>query len=72
MLLSFEQKFRDEHPDCRVEEEIISENLTRYHVVVGNFNCSESGVRELAFKYAWEERTKIPPYVEQLQLWRKP
>ena len=71
--MSWEDQFRKLFPDSRVEEEIISENLTRYRVVVGNsFQCSESGNRELAFKYALEDiregKLNIPPRIEQLEL----
>src|ERR1700735_4813828 len=72
-MVSFEEKFRAEHPDCSVGEEVISSSLTRYHVVVGNVHCSESAVRELAFKYALEDikegRLNLPPRIEQLALW---
>jgi hypothetical protein len=72
-FLSYEEKFRELYPDARVEEEYVSENLTRFHVCVGRFHCSESGVRELAFKYAFDDikegKLKIPPRVEQLNLW---
>lgn len=74
MVLSFEAKFREQYPDCRIEEEFVSQNVTRYHVVLGNgFHCSESAIRELAFKYAWmdvqEGKLKLPPQIEQMNLW---
>ena len=73
LWMSWEDQFREQFPDARVEEEIISEHLTRYRVVVGNsFHCSESGIRELAFKYALEDvregKLQIPPRIEQLEL----
>lgn len=71
-MLTFEEKFREMYPDCRVEEEIVSINFTRYHVVLGSFHCSESGVREMAFKYALEDiaegKIKPPPLIEQLEI----
>lgn len=70
-MISYEEKFRVEHPDCRIEEEIISSNLIRYHVIVENIHFSESAVRDLAFKYALEEAKELnlPPQKEQLKLW---
>jgi len=75
MVLSYEEMFRKQYPDCRVEEEFVSPNLTRHHVIVGGFHCSESGVREMAFKYAFDDirdgKLKIPPMIEQLHMWPK-
>lgn len=71
MLNSFEDVFRRQYPDCRVLEEVVSTALTRYRVAVGKIEFSESGVRDLAFKYALEEAAQlnIPPRVEQFELW---
>lgn len=73
-MLSFEDKFRAEYPDCKIKEEIVSSNVTRYHVIVGDISCSESAVRDLAFKYALEDikegKLSLPPRVEQLELWQ--
>ena len=71
MFSSYEDLFRREYDDCRLVEEIISSNLTRYHVMLGKIEFSDSGIRDLAFKYALEEaaQLKIPPRLEQLQLW---
>lgn len=70
-MLSFEEKFKAEYPDCGVIEETISSNLTRYRVVLGKIEFSESGVRDLAFKYALEEAKElsIPALKEQMRLW---
>lgn len=70
---SFEDRFRREYPDCRCEEERISAHLSRYKVKIGNIECGESGIRDLAFKYAWQDvrdgNLSIPPRIVQLALW---
>lgn len=72
-MLNFEEKFRLNYPDCKVEEEWVSSNLTRYHVIVGKIHCSESGIREMAFKYALDDiregKLSIPAGIEQGELW---
>lgn len=67
----FETEFREKYPDCRVEEEFVSTQLIRFHVALGNIHFSESGIRELAFKYALEESRElgIPERIEQMSLW---
>jgi len=71
----FERQMRERFPDCRVEEEIVSQNLTRFYIFVGEkFYCAESGLsREMAFKYALEEidsgRLQVPERIEQFKLW---
>lgn len=71
MFSSFEDLFRHQYPDCQVFEEIVSSALTRYRVAIGKIEFSESGVRDLAFKYALEEASQlnIPPRIEQFELW---
>lgn len=72
-MISFEDRFRSRYPDYRIEEEVVSDNLTRYHLFVGDLHCCDSGVREFAFKYALEDvksgKLIIPPQIRQLQLW---
>jgi hypothetical protein len=53
--LSWEKDFRKLYPDCKVQEEQLSENFTRYRVMVCGEICSESGDRELAFRWALED-----------------
>ena len=73
-MISYEEKFRREYPDCRVIEEILSDNFTWFHVVIGNIHCSYSGIRDMAFKYALDDiregKLRIPPCVEQFELFR--
>lgn len=72
-MLSFEDKFRAEYRNYEVTEEVVSEQLTRYSLFVGNLFCGDSAVRDLAFKYALEDvktgKLEIPPSIEQLELW---
>ena len=72
-MLSFEEKFRRQHPDCRLEIEIVSNNLERFHVYVGNIHCADSGVRDYAFRWALEDiksgKLDLPPYTEQIEIW---
>jgi hypothetical protein len=72
-MLNYESKFRELYPDCHCEEETVSSSLSRYHVIVGGFHCSESAIREFAFKYAFDDiregKLKLPPRIEQLRLW---
>lgn len=70
-MLSFEDSFRVKYPDCLVTEEIVSGSLSRYRVTIGKIEFSESGIRELAFKYATEEAALInlPERIEQFELW---
>lgn len=67
---TYEELFRNQFPDARVEEEFVSPHLSRFHVALGNIHFSESGIRDLAFKYALEESKgmKIPERIEQLSL----
>ena len=72
-MQSFEERFRREYPDCRVEVESVSSNLDRFHVYVGKLHCSDSGVRDLAFKWALQDvrsgKLVLPACPEQLRLW---
>jgi hypothetical protein len=71
-MLSHEARFRRRYPDCRLEIERVSEWLTYYRVFVGALECSESAVREWAFRYAMEDirggRLRIPRRIIQLEL----
>lgn len=72
-MVSYEEKFRRQYPDCRVEIETVSASLERFHVFVGNIHCADSGVRDYAFRWALEDiaagKINLPENTEQLQLW---
>jgi hypothetical protein len=73
MIDGWEEKFRAKFADVRVIAEARSENFINFTVVVGTQPVAESGVRELAFKYALDDLRdgllNIKPQVaEQLRL----
>lgn len=68
---TYEELFRNRYPDARIEEEFVSVHLSRFHVALGDIHFSESGIRDLAFKYALEEAENkhLPERIDQLTLW---
>ena len=69
---TFEEKFREKYPDCRLEIEPISTTCEHFRVFVGNLPCSESMDRDLAFRWALEDirsgALMIPPVHEQTEM----
>ena len=72
-MLSFEDRFRAKHPDYRIHEEVISPNLSRFHLYVGVVHCSDSGYRDYAFRWALDDeaqgKLEIPKHPYQMELW---
>ena len=72
-MKSFEERFRAKHPDYRIQEEVISINLTRYHLYVGVVHCGDSGYRDYAFRWALMDeadgKIEIPKRPFQMEFW---
>ncbi len=68
---TFEEKFRAQYPDARLEIEPIG-TCERFRLFVGNFHCSESLDRDFAFRWALADIAlgilSIPVGIEQPEL----